>query len=347
MYCLIKVVTIFFICILPLQSQCCNLLASISKDSEHQQPHLSSWNDGPAKQAIIDFVTKTCNRSSVDYVAPENRIATFDQDGTLWVEYPLYTQAAFSLDRLKTLASDHPEWQHEEPFKAALSGSHLFSEQQWAEIIAATHANISIETFKQLAHDWLTTAQHPRFKRPYTELIYQPMVEVLEYLRANGFKTYIVTGGGQEFVRVYSQQVYGIPTEQVIGSSITTVYKKIEGKPELFRLPKVFFIDDHAGKAVGINLFIGKRPLASFGNSTGDTEMLEWTQAGEGARLMMLIHHDDDQREYSYGIHSPIGTFSEELMKQAKEQNWIVVSMKNDWKQIFKPNANPGKQQIK
>lgn len=305
---------------------------------------LPSWNEGPAKQAIREFVQKTCDQSSQEYVAPANRIATFDQDGTLWVEHPLYTQGIFALDRVKAIASEHPEWKDLEPFKTIIAGNNdvaaQFTEQDWERIIAATHAGMSTDAFLELVRQWLATATHPRFKRPYTELTYQPMLEVMSYLRANSFKTYIVTGGGQEFVRVYSESVYGIPTEQIIGSTIATKYTYQKDKPLLMRLPKIFFIDDYAGKPININLFIGKRPYAAFGNSDGDKQMLEWTQAGQGPRLMMLICHDDAAREYAYGPandlpNTSVGTFSGSLMNDAKKNGWIVISMKQDWKRIF------------
>ena len=308
------------------------------------QTPLASWNDGPAKQAITDFVRAVTDRANRNFVPPEDRIATFDQDGTLWVEHPLYSQAMFALDRVHVLAPQHPEWQNQEPFKAVLSDDRAalgrFTERDWFEIIAATHAGISTEVFLDTAGKWLETAKDPRFKRPYTELVYQPMREVMDYLRNNGFKVYIVTGGGQEFVRVYSQRVYGVPPEQVVGSSIETKYEMKDGKPVLMRLPKLFFDDDHAGKAIGINLFIGKRPYAAFGNSGGDREMLEWTGAGDGARLKMLVHHDDAQREYAYGPagglpDTKVGTFDQSLMDEAKAKGWTVISMKNDWKRIF------------
>jgi phosphoglycolate phosphatase-like HAD superfamily hydrolase len=300
---------------------------------------LSSWNDGRAKQAILDFVRTTSSQ-----VSPEDRIATFDQDGTLWVEHPVYTQALFALERLHALAPQHPEWKDREPFKAALANDAAamakFSERDWAEIVFVTHAGMSQAEFMGIVGQWLATAKHPRFNRPYTELVYQPMREVMDYLRANGFKTYIVTGGGQDFVRAYAEKVYGIPPEQVVGSSIVTKYEIRNGKPELIRLPKLFFDDDHAGKAIGIDLFIGKRPYAAFGNSTGDREMLEWTGAGEGTRLKMLVHHDDAQREYAYGPAeglpaTRVGTFDQSLMDEAKAKGWTVISMKNDWKRIF------------
>jgi phosphoglycolate phosphatase-like HAD superfamily hydrolase len=305
---------------------------------------LPSWNDGSAKQAIIEFVQATTDQSSPKYVEPSDRIATFDQDGTLWVEHPLYSQAMFALDRVKSLARQHPEWQTQKPFKTILDGDlkmiAKFTEGEWVQILAATHAGMTTEEFIKIAQDWQKTAKHPRFEKTYTELIYQPMLEVMQYLRDNGFKTYIVTGGGQEFVRIYSDRVYGIAPGQIVGSSIATKYEYQDGKPLLMREPKIFFINDHAGKPTGINLFIGKRPYAAFGNSDGDRQMLEWTGAGEGARLMMLVYHDDPVREYAYGPagnlpDTKVGTFSSALMDEAKQRGWIVVSMKKDWKQIF------------
>jgi phosphoglycolate phosphatase-like HAD superfamily hydrolase len=305
---------------------------------------LPSWNDGPAKQAIVSFVKEVTDKSGAKYVEPEDRIATFDQDGTLWVEHPLYTQAMFALTRVHELAPHHPDWKQSEPFKAVLTNDReamaKFSESDWEIILAATHTGMSTEVFQQLVKDWLATAKDPRFHQLYTALVYQPMLEIMNYLRANGFKTYIVTGGGQQFVRVYSQQVYGIPPEQVVGSSILTKYEYRDGKPVLMREPKVFFIDDKSGKPVGINLFIGERPYAAFGNSTGDQQMLEWTQAGDGARLMMLVLHDDPEREYAYGPASglpdtKVGTFTQALYDEAKSKGWNVISMKKDWKHVF------------
>jgi len=309
-----------------------------------QTSALASWNDGPAKRAIISFVQEVADKSGTKYVDPRDRIATFDQDGTLWVEHPLYTQATFALARVHDLAPQHPEWKQREPFKAVLANERAamakFSESDWEIILAATHAGMTNEAFQQLVKQWLATARDPRFHQPYTALVYQPMLEVMDYLRANGFKTYIVTGGGQEFVRVYSQSVYGIPPEQVVGSSILTKYEYQDGKPVLMREPKVFFIDDNAGKPVGINLFIGKRPCAAFGNSSGDKQMLEWTQAGGSARLTILVLHDDPAREYAYGPASglpdtKVGTFTPALYDEAKSKGWTVISMKNDWKRIF------------
>jgi phosphoglycolate phosphatase-like HAD superfamily hydrolase len=316
---------------------------------------LPSWNDGPAKKAILSFVKETTEKSSPKYVEPNDRIATFDQDGTLWTEHPLYGQAMFALWRLAKMAPQHPEWKETEPFKSVLTGDReamsKFAERDWLEIIAVTHAGMSTEEFQALVKEWITTAKAPRFNRLYTDLVYQPMLEVLKYLRENGYRTYIVTGGGVEFVRVYSERVYGIPPEQVVGSSgLTTYTKDANGKPVLMREAKPFFIDDGAGKAVGINLFIGKRPQAAFGNSgtedlkSGDAQMLEWTQAGDGARLMMLVHHDDAEREYAYGPggglpDTHVGTFSDALMAEANKNGWIVISMKNDWKTIFPPET--------
>ena len=320
------------------------LLLSTAPRAQASGGVLPSWNDGPAKHAILDFVHATIDRASPNYVSPDNRVATFDQDGTLWVEHPIYTQAIFALDRVRVLAPAHPEWKNDEPFKTALSGDMAavghFTEKDWTEIIGATHTGMTTEEFLDIGKQWLETAKHPRFKRLFTELVYQPMFEVLDYLRASEFDTYIVTGGGQEFVRVYSQRIYGIPPEQVVGSSIVTKYEMKDGKPVLMRLPKVFFIDDHDGKAIGINLFIGTRPPAAFGNSDGDREMLEWTDAGAGARLKMLVHHDDAEREYAYGPagdlpDTKVGTFSVSLMDEAKARDWTVISMKNDWKRVF------------
>jgi phosphoglycolate phosphatase-like HAD superfamily hydrolase len=305
---------------------------------------LPSWNDGAAKQALLEFVAAVTDEGGADYVAPADRIATFDNDGTLWVSHPIYTQAAFAIDRVGELAPRHPEWKDREPFKAVLTGDHEamaeFTEGDWAKIVAVTHAGMTNEAFSEIVRKWLQTATHPRFERPYTALAYQPMLEVMRYLRENGFRTYIVTGGGQEFVRVFSDEVYGVPVEQVMGSSIVTKYEHKDGKPVLMREPEVFFIDDKDGKPVGINLMIGKRPHAAFGNSGGDRQMLEWTGGGDGARLMMLVLHDDADREYAYGPanglpDTKVGTFPQDLMDEAEQKGWVVISMKNDWKRIF------------
>jgi hypothetical protein len=322
------------------------VFASICSDlaiAEATDP-LPSWNDGKAKKSIIAFVTEVTKEGGPNYVPPEDRIATFDQDGTTWVSHPIYAQAVFALGRVRELAPQHPEWKDKEPFKSVIANDKAaigkFGESDWEVIVAATHAGMSTEDFQKIVKQWISTAKDPRWQKPYTELVYQPMIEVMNYLRANGFKTYIVTGGGQEFVRTYSDKVYGVPPEQVVGSSILTKYEYDNGKLVLLREPKVFFIDDKTGKPVGINLFIGKRPYAAFGNSTGDREMLEWTQAGSGKRLMMLVYHDDKEREYAYGPagglpDTHVGTFSQALMDEAKKNGWIVISMKNDWKRIF------------
>jgi len=300
---------------------------------------LPSWNDGAAKNAIIDFVGKVTKEGSPNFVPVPERIATFDDDGTLWVEQPMYSQLFFALDRVKALAPKHPEWKTKEPFasllkgdlKAALAGG----DHAIAEIVMLTHAGMSTAEFEQIVKDWIATARHPRFKRPYTECVYQPMLELLAYLRANRFKTFIVSGGGVEFMRPWTEKVYGVPPEQVVGSSIKTKYEMRDGKPVLMRLAELEFIDDKDGKPVGINSHIGRHPIAAFGNSDGDRQMLEWTQAGGGARLMMLVHHDDAKREYAYGPDSKIGTFSDSLMAEANKNGWTGISMKNDWKRVF------------
>jgi len=316
----------------------------VAASSAQPADPLPSWNDGPTKQAIVSFVARTTTPGSADFVAPAERIATFDQDGTLWVEHPLYTQAIFALDRVKALAPEHPEWKGDALFKAVLADDReaigKFTKDDWRRIIVATHSGMSTEAFHAIAEKWLATAKHSRFKRSYTDLVYEPMLELMRYLRANGFKTYIVTGGWQEFVRVYSERIYGVPPEQVVGSSVATRYEIQDGKPLLMREPEIFFIDDRAGKAIGINLFIGRRPYAAFGNSDGDREMLEWTGAGEGTRLMMLVLHDDARREYAYGPanglpDTQVGAFSSSLLDEAKARGWIVISMKHDWKRVF------------
>jgi phosphoserine phosphatase len=306
---------------------------------------LPSWNDGAAKQAIVSFVAKVTKQGSPGYVAEPERIAVFDNDGTLWTEHPMYTQLAFALDRVKALAPSHPEWKTTQPFKAVLENDlktlAAAGEKGLLELVMATHAGMSTADFETTVTAWFKDARDPRFKRPYTELTYKPMVELLAYLRTNGFKTYIVSGGGIEFMRPVTAALYGIPPEQVIGSSIKTQYTMKDGKPALMRLPAIDFIDDKDGKPVGINKFIGRRPIAAFGNSAGDRQMLEWTAAGGGARLMMLVFHDDAQREYAYGPanglpDTPFGTFPQSLMDEAKKSGWSVISMKDDWRTIFR-----------
>jgi phosphoglycolate phosphatase-like HAD superfamily hydrolase len=306
---------------------------------------LPSWNDGPAKQAILDFVRATTNQGSPKFVPPEERVATFDQDGTLWVEHPLYNQVVYCLDRVPAVAEQKPELKKIEPFKTVLSGNReaiaKLSLHDLETILAATLTGMSVDAFEAEAAKWLTTAKHPRWNRLYTELVYQPMLDVQQYLRDNGYKTYIVTGGGQDFVRVYSQRVYGIPPEQVVGSMGGTKFSYDKnGKPFLTKEPKLLLNDDKAGKPEGIHLMIGRRPHAAFGNSDGDREMLEYTGAGDGARLMMLVLHDDAQREYAYGParglpDTKVGAFSQALDAEAKKNGWTVISMKGDWKRTF------------
>ncbi|EXI78212.1 MAG: haloacid dehalogenase-like hydrolase [Candidatus Accumulibacter appositus] len=317
---------------------------------------LPSWREGPARQAIVKFVQTATDKASAGFVPPAERIATFDNDGTLWTEHPMYTQLAFALDRIRQLAPQHPEWKTQQPFKAVLDNDlealAAGGEKGLLELVMASHAGMSTAEFEVMVSDWFKTARHPRFKKPYTELTFQPMLELLAYLRSNGFKTYIVSGGGIEFMRPMTEAVYGIPPEQVIGSSIKTKYEMQEGKPVLTRLPEINFIDDKTGKPIGINTFIGRRPVAAFGNSDGDREMLEWTGAGKGARLMMLVSHDDAEREYAYGPANGLpdtkfGTFSQSTMDEAKQKGWIVISMKNDWQRVFSfqsETKNPAKQ---
>jgi hypothetical protein len=303
------------------------------------QDPLPSWNDGPAKHAIVEFVAKVTHEGTADFVPVPERIATFDNDGTLWCEQPMYAQFFFALERVKELAPKHPEWRDQEPFasllKGDMHGALAGGEKAMLEIVMATHAGMTTTEFEQLVKQWAATAKHPKFKQPFTACVYQPMIEVLAYLRANGFKTYIVSGGGIEFMRPWSEQVYGVPPDQVVGSSIKTRFDLRDGQPVLIRLPEVNFIDDKTGKPVGINQHIGRRPIAAFGNSDGDRQMLEWVQGGSGPRLLMLVHHTDTAREFEYGAASNIGTFSDTLLAEAQAKQWTVISMKDDWKQVF------------
>ena len=301
---------------------------------------LPSWNEGPARKAVLDFVRDATTPGGPGFVPPDERIAVFDNDGTLWCEQPIYTQVRFAFDRVKALAPGHPEWKEKEPFRSILSGDRAamlkFTVQDFERVIASTHAGMTQEEFAGLVRDWLASAKHLATTGPYTELVYQPMLEAMRLLRSRGFKTYIVTGGGQEFVRVFAERVYGVPPGQVIGSACKMTYTiGRDGAPVLLRRPDVLLLDDKGGKPEGINLVIGRRPRAAFGNSTGDQQMLEWTQAGPGPRLMMLVHHDDAPREYAYGEGSPIGTFPAALMDEAKSRGWSVISMKDDWKRVF------------
>jgi phosphoserine phosphatase len=309
---------------------------------------LASWNDGPAKQAIVEFVKATTTQGSPQFVPPEERIATFDQDGTLWVEHPMYTQVIYCLERIPTLVKAKPELANVAPFNTVLEllhGDRAAMEKltlpDIEKIGIATMTGMPVEAFQAEAKQWLGEAKHPRWKKPYTELTYLPMQEVLKYLRANGYKTYIVTGGGQDFVRVYAEQTYGVPPEQVVGTALGTTYGYAkDGKPFLTKEPKLVLNDNDAGKPEGIHLMIGRRPHIAFGNSTGDQQMLEYNKAGDGARLSLLVLHDDAAREYAYGPaeglpDTKVGTFTQALYDEAKKNGWTVISMKNDWKAIF------------
>lgn len=301
---------------------------------------LASWNDGPARQAIVRFVTDVTTPGSPSYVAPEDRVAVFDNDGTLWSEQPMYFQLAFAIDRVRALAPAHPEWKETQPFKAALEGDvkalAASGERGLLELVMSTHAGITSDEFALVVREWAKTARHPTLRRPYTELTYAPMRELLDYLRASGFKTYIVSGGGVEFLRVFAEELYGVPPEQVVGSSIKTRYEVRDGGPVIVRLPEIDFIDDKAGKPVGIHKFIGRRPIAAFGNSDGDVEMLEWTTSGPGRTLGLIVHHDDGAREFAYDRASAIGRLDRAL-DEAGRRGWVVVSMKSDWRNVYAP----------
>ena len=324
------------------------LLLSFSVAANAEGDPLPSWNDGAAKQAVVDFVQAATNPSSPAFVPQDARIATFDNDGTLWPSHPMYIQLAFAMDRVKQLAPQHPEWKTTQPFKAVLENDLAtltkLDDRGILELVMASHAGMTTAEFEAIVAAWFKTARHPRFQKPYTELAYQPMLELLAYLRSNGFKTYIVSAGGVEFMRPMTQEVYGVPPEQVVGSSIQTKFEIVDGKPVLMRQPKLGFDNDKAGKPVAINEVIGRRPIAAFGNSRGDKEMLEWVDAGDKAKLMMLIFHDDAQREYAYGpadglADTSSGTFPQSLMDEAHQKNWVVVRMKDDWRTIFPSNS--------
>ncbi|KWV40346.1 MULTISPECIES: HAD family hydrolase [Rhizobium] len=299
---------------------------------------LPSWNDGKSKQAIVDFVKKVTTQGGADYVAPEDRIAVFDNDGTLWTEQPFYFQLGFILDRVKTLAPQHPEWKEKEPFKSILAGDlkgiAKSGERGLVELVMETHAGLTTDDFRNIVIDWFATARHPKTGKPYNEMTFLPMRELLDYLRANGFKTFIVSGGGVEFMRPMTEKAYGIPPEQVVGSTITTQYALVGDIPVLNRLPKVDFVDDGPGKPVGINRFIGRRPILAAGNSDGDYEMLRWVMAGQGPHFAMIIHHTDADREYAYDRKSDFGKLDKAL-DEAESRNWLLVDMKADWKKIY------------
>lgn len=304
---------------------------------------LPSWNDGASKQAILQFVEAINTPGGPAFVRPSKRIAVFDNDGTLWSEQPMYFQLAFALDRVRALAPQHPEWKDKQPFKAVLE-DHLDEilaggEQALLELVMATHAGMTTEEFAQSVKEWLATARHPNTGRPYTGMVFQPMLELLAYLRGHYFKTYIVSGGGIEFMRPWTEGVYGVPPEQVIGSSIRTKFELRNGNPVLVRLPEINFIDDKAGKPVGINRHIGRRPIAAFGNSDGDLQMLQWTTAGSGTRFGLLVHHTDADREWAYDRDSHIGRLDKAL-DEAQEKGWTVVDMEKDWKVVY-PVAEP------
>jgi len=315
------------------------LLACAVGIAAAQPDALPSWADGAAKKSITDFVARVTAQGGADFVPPAERIATFDNDGTLWAEQPVYFQLAFAFDRVRALAPQHPEWKTKLPFRALLEKDmRAFAatgDKGIVEIVAATHAGMTTEEFSKSVLDWIATALHPRFNRPYTELVYRPMLELLSYLRANGFKTFVVSGGGVEFMRPWMEKVYGIPPEQVIGSSGVVKFQQVaDGRPVLMKLAKVEFIDDGPGKPVGINRFIGRRPVFAFGNSDGDLQMLQWTAAGPGARFMGLVHHTDAEREYAYDRRSKIGKLDKAL-DEAAAKGWTIADMKRDWKTVF------------
>jgi phosphoglycolate phosphatase-like HAD superfamily hydrolase len=315
------------------------LAAALSTAVLQAADPLLSWNPTPTKRALVAFVERTTTAGSPDFVTPAERIAVFDNDGTLWAEQPLYFQAFYIFDRVRQLAAEHPDWEEKEPFasvlrgdlKAALAGG----DESLLAMVAATHAGLTTEEVSAEVNGWLATAKHPTTGRAYTEMVYQPMLELLDYLRANGFKTFIVSGGGIDFMRPWSERVYGIPPEQVIGSRLKVAYEVRDGKPVIVKLPEIDFIDDRSGKPVGIYQHLGRRPLMAFGNSDGDFEMLQWTTAGSGPRLGLLLHHTDADREWAYDRESPVGKLAKGL-DEAAERGWLIVDMKRDWKQVFR-----------
>jgi phosphoglycolate phosphatase-like HAD superfamily hydrolase len=325
---------VLFVCALLLVGGCATL----------QPDPLPSWSEGPARQAIVSFVRETTDSASPQFVPPDQRIATFDQDGTLWVEQPMYAQVMFALDRVKDVVRAQPALANEEPFRSVVAGDRAamakFTERDLFRIVAASEGGVSTDEFQEIVKRWLATAKHPKFQRPYTELVYAPMLEAMKYLRANGYRTYIVTGGGQQFVRAFAEEVYGIPPEQVVGTMFKLNYEKRDGKPTLMQAPELFFVNDKGGKPVGINMVIGRRPQAAFGNSDGDQQMLEWATGSAGARLAMIVLHDDAVREFAYGPaaglpESKVGTFTQALYDEARRNGWTVISMQRDWKRVF------------
>lgn len=315
-------------------------IALASLTTIQAQDPLPSWNEGAAKESVIAFVANVSREGSPAFVPPAERIATFDNDGTLWCEQPMYFQLFFAIHRVGVLAPQHPEWKDKEPFASLLKGdvknAMAGGEQAVMEIVTVTHAGMTIEEFDMIVTEWITTAKHPITKRPLLDMVYQPMIELLAYLRANGFKTFIVSGGGIEFMRPWSERVYGILPEQVVGSSGKLKWEMVDGKPALMKLPAIDFIDDKEGKPIGIQKHIGRRPIAAFGNSDGDLQMLQWTDAGPGARFCLFVHHTDAEREFAYDRKSHIGQLDKGL-DEAATNGWTVVDMKNDWKTIFPP----------
>jgi phosphoglycolate phosphatase-like HAD superfamily hydrolase len=307
------------------------------------QDPLPSWNDGPAKQSIVAFVATVTKEGAPDFVPPAERIAVFDNDGTLWAEQPMYFQLLFALDRVKVLAPQHPEWKTKQPFasllKGDVKGALAGGEPAIFKIVMATHADMTTDEFEKIVRDWIATAKHPVSKRLYTQMVYQPMLELLDFLRANGFKTFIVSGGGVDFMRVFSEKFYGIPPEQVIGSSGKLKFEERDGKPALMKLPELNFFDDKAGKPVGIQTYLGRRPVMAFGNSDGDLQMLQWTTAGNGPHFALVVHHTDAEREWAYDRKSSIGKL-DTAWDEAQAKGWTIVNMKQDWKAIFPPE-NP------
>lgn len=324
------------LCILTFFALTLMILSSVTA-SQSQNP-LPSWNDGPNKQAIIEFVTKTTDQNQASFIPPARRIATFDNDGTLWSEQPLYFQAIYIFDRIKELAPEHPEWQHKEPYASVLNGDSKSAlaggKQALLEMLMGTHAAVTASEFSESVADWLASARHPDSGKPYTAMVYKPMLELLDYLRDNDFKVFIVSGGGIDFLRVFAEEVYGVPPEQVVGSSLKAKYEIRNGLPVIVKQAEVDFIDDKAGKPVGIHRYIGRRPILAVGNSDGDFEMLEWTSAGEGPSLAMIVHHDDAEREWAYDRESHIGRLVRGL-DEGPQRGWKIISMKNDWNLIY------------
>lgn len=324
------------LCILTFFALTLMILSSVTA-SQPQDP-LPSWNDGPNKQAIIEFVTKTTDQNQASFIPPTRRIATFDNDGTLWSEQPLYFQAIYIFDRIKELAPEHPEWQHKEPYASVLNGDSKSAlaggKQALLEMLMGTHAAVTASEFSESVADWLASARHPDSGKPYTAMVYKPMLELLDYLRDNDFKVFIVSGGGIDFLRVFAEEVYGVPPEQVVGSSLKAKYEIRNGLPVIVKQAEVDFIDDKAGKPVGIHRYIGRRPILAVGNSDGDFEMLEWTSAGEGPSLAMIVHHDDAEREWAYDRESHIGRLVRGL-DEGPQRGWKIISMKNDWNLIY------------